>query len=812
MKVQTRVVIIGGGIFGASVAYHLAKAGCTDVVLVDKGELTSGTTFHSVGLVSQFRTSPSLMKVMNYTIKLFNNLKEEVGDALGWHTVGSLRLASSKERLRGLQREVSKARAIGINAEIVSPSEAREIAPFISDQGLYGAVWVPDDGHIDPSSITYELARQAKSLGVEVNTRVRVTDIGVSPAGQVTKVVTDHGEIRTECVVNAAGEWAPRIGAMVGVNIPMVPLMHQYLTTKPIQGHVLPRNTPVVRDPDRLFYCREDVGAFLIGAFETNPKAWSIQGVPWSFTQELLSAEWELFEPVMAMAIDRIPILAEAEVVELINGPDAFTPDGHYALGPIPGLKGFFVAAGGSINGIAGAGGVGKLLAEWILEGSTSIDTHEMNVRRFGPHLANLDYLTEHCREVYRYYYHIRFPNDENEWGRPLRTSPIYSRLKELGAVFGEKNGWERVNYFDPGRPWRQAGADQKRWGWGRPEFFDRVKEEVTAARKQVALLDMTSFGKIDVKGPGAMALLQRLAAGNVEKPVGGLTYTQFLNEKGGIESDVTICRMDHDRFRIVSGTAFVANDIGWIRMHKPEDGSVDVVDVTDLYGCLSLCGPEARRVLQSVTGDDVSNAGFPYMTARSIQIKGFPVWAQRISYTGELGWELYMPIADGPGVWDALMEAGRANGIRPIGYKALDSLRIEKGYLYWSGDITPEDNPLAAGLEFLVSFDKGDFIGRKALSEIRQSIPHTRLRALILDSNHRLCGGESVYSGDRLLDRIRSAAFGHTVGKDIGLVYLPMELGKPGTMLAVEIMGERLQAEVAALPIVDPKGERIRA
>ncbi|MGW8188179.1 MAG: NAD(P)/FAD-dependent oxidoreductase, partial [Desulfobacterales bacterium] len=306
MKDQTRVVIIGGGIFGASVAYHLAKAGCTDVVLVDKGELTSGTTFHSVGLVSQFRTSPSLMKVMNCTIKLFNRLKEEVGDALGWHTVGSLRLASSKERLNGLQREVSKARAIGINAEIVSSSEARKIAPFISDEGLYGAVWVPDDGHIDPSSITYELVRQARLLGVEVHTRVRVTDIGVSPAGQVTKVVTDHGEIRTECVVNAAGEWAPRIGAMVGVNIPMVPLMHQYLTTKPIPGHELPRNTPVVRDPDKLFYCREDVGSFLIGAFETNPKAWSVQGVPWSFTQELLKAEWELFEPVMTLAIGAV--------------------------------------------------------------------------------------------------------------------------------------------------------------------------------------------------------------------------------------------------------------------------------------------------------------------------------------------------------------------------------------------------------------------------------------------------------------------------------------------------------------------------
>jgi len=421
MRDQAQVVIIGGGIFGTSVAYHLAKSGCTDIVLLDKGELTSGTTFHSVGLVSQFRTSPSLMKVMNYTINLFNKLKDEVGDSLDWHTVGSLRLASSKDRLKALKREVSRAKAIGLNADIISPSETLRIAPYLSDESLYGAVYVPDDGHIDPSNITYELARQAKKMGAEICTKVRVTGIDLSSKGEVTHVNTDHGPIKTECVVNAAGEWAPRIGEMVGVNIPMVPLMHQYLTTKPIPGHELPRDTPVVRDPDNLFYAREDVGAFLVGGFETNPKEWSVEGVPWGFTQELLSAEWDLFESVMEGAIKRIPILAEAEAIELINGPDAFTPDGHYALGPVPGLRGFYVAAGGSINGIAGAGGVGKIIAEWIIEGAPSIDTHEMNVRRFGPHLKDLNYLTEHCRELYRYYYHLRYPNDENEWGRPLR-------------------------------------------------------------------------------------------------------------------------------------------------------------------------------------------------------------------------------------------------------------------------------------------------------------------------------------------------------------------------------------------------------
>jgi sarcosine dehydrogenase len=465
MKDQARVVIIGGGIFGTSIAYHLARAGCTDVVLLEKGELTSGTTFHSVGLVSQFRTSPALMKVMNYTINLYSELaRGEGGDSLGWHTVGSLRLASSKDRLKALQREVSRANAIGLTADIISPEDVLKRCPQLAPDSLYGAVYVPDDGHIDPSGITFEFARQARKMGVEINTRVLVTGINLSWAGEVTEVITDHGSIKTECVVNAAGQWAPRIGEMVGVHIPIVAMMNQYLTTRPIEGHELPTNTPVIRDPDRLFYCREDVGAYLIGGFETNPKAWSTEGVPWNFTQELLPGEWELFEGIMEGAMQRIPILNEAEAIELVNGPDAFTPDGYYAMGPVPGLKGFYVAAGGSDNGIAGGGGVGMLMAEWILEGETSIDTHEMNVRRFGPHLTDKTFRVEQCREVIRYYYHLRYPDDENEWGRPLRTSPLYDRLKELGAVFGLKNGWERVNYFDTGKTWRQAGADQKHW------------------------------------------------------------------------------------------------------------------------------------------------------------------------------------------------------------------------------------------------------------------------------------------------------------------------------------------------------------
>jgi 4-methylaminobutanoate oxidase (formaldehyde-forming) len=726
--------------------------------------------------------------------------------------VGSLRLASSKDRLKALQREVSRAKAIGLTADIISPEEVLERCPQLAADRLYGAVYVPDDGHIDPSGITFEFARQARKMGVEINTKVLVTGINVSPAGEVTEVITDHGNIKTECVVNAAGQWAPRIGEMVGVHIPIVAMMNQYLTTKPIEGHELPTNTPVIRDPDRLFYCREDVGSYLVGGFETNPKPWSTDGVPWDFTQELLPGEWEIFEGIMEGAMQRIPILNEAEAIELVNGPDAFTPDGYYAMGPVPGLKGFYVAAGGSDNGIAGGGGVGMLMAEWILEGETSIDTHEMNIRRFGPHLRDKTFRVEQCREVIRYYYHLRYPNDENEWGRPLRTSPLYDRLKELGAVFGLKNGWERVNYFDAGKTWRQAGADQKNWGWERPPYFDQVGTEVKAARERVALFDMTSFGKIRLRGPGALDLLQQLAANNLDKPVGSVTYTQFLNPKGGIESDVTVTRLKDDEFRIISGTSFVSNDFGWIQLHLPDDGSVEMEDETESLCCLTLWGPESRQVLGSVCENDLSNAAFPYMTAQSIVINNITVWAQRVSYVGELGWELYIQPGDAVAVMEALMDAGSQFGIQPAGYKALDALRIEKGYLYWSGDITPEDNPLAAGLGVFVDLSKPDFIGKEALAKIQKQGLSTRLTALTMDAGGNLYGGESVYANGQVIDRIRSGNYGYTIGQDIGLVYLPLELAKPGTELAVQVMGERVKATVADLPLVDPKGEKIRA
>jgi 4-methylaminobutanoate oxidase (formaldehyde-forming) len=832
---HARAVVIGGGITGCSIAYHLALLGWQDVVLLEKGELTSGTTFHSVGLVTQFRVSATVMQLQNYSIRLYNQFREEVGESLGWRKVGSLRLASSPDQLKNLQRNISRAKGLGLNVELIGPNDAQKIFPAMTTANLYGAVHIHDDGYLEPNGITQELARRAKQLGVAIHTGVRVTGITLSPKREVKTVHTTDGDIHTEVVVNAAGQWARRIGEFVGITLPILPVMHQYIITKPVPGHELPQNTPVLRDPDNLVYMREELRGLLVGGFESQPQVWSPEGAPWEFTHQLLQPNWELFEELMQGAIRRVPLLADAEITNMVNGPDAMTPDGQYCLGPVPGLRGFYVAAGMCLNGIAGAGGTGKLMAEWIVEGEPSLDVHELNVRRFGAHLGDVALLSDRVREHVKYYYRLRYPYDENEWGRPFRVSPLMPRLQALGAVFGEKNGWERVNYFDMGKPSRRAGAEQRHWGWGRPPYFELIGEEHCAARERVALFDMTSFNKIDVRGPGAFALLQWLADNDLDKPIGSVTYTQFLNRKGGIESDLTITRLADNYFRVTTGTAFGAQDMGWIVMHAPNDGSVEVKDVTTEWACLGLWGPRARDVLQAVITDgstpqttlsprsDVSNIGFPYMTAKHITIAGASVLALRVSYVGELGWEFYITPDNALKVWDVLMEAGKPHGIRPAGYKALESLRLEKGYRYWGVDITPADNPYESGQGFCVKLDKGngltsqntlspcDFQGRQALIEKRKKGLTQKLCVLMMAGDAVLYGGEAVYDGNHVVGRIRSGGYGYTIGKNIGFAYLPRELAKLGTPLHVEIFGEHVPAVVAPDPLYDPKGERMK-
>ena len=808
MRDRARAVIIGGGITGCSVAYHLARAGWSDLVLLDKGALTSGSTCHAAGLVTQFNPSPTMMRFRRYSIELYRELGV-------FESVGSVRIASSPESLAELQRGVSRARAIGLEVELASPADTLRLLPQASPESLYGSVYLPGDGNLDPHSATYALAGAARDMGAEIRTGERVTGIELGPQREVRAVLTDSGRIETEVVVNAAGMWAPQVAAMVGALLVSTPVEHQHIALAAVPGHELPHDLPCFRDPDYLVYGKSEAGGALFGGYEHDPAARWLDGVPWSHSERALPADEARFAPLMQGAAKRFPFLADAGVVKLVCHPDAMTPDGNPLVGEVPCVQGFYVAAGLSLNGFGGAGGIGKAVAELVTAGESELDLQSYRPWRFGAVHRDPVYAAENAREAYRYYYRLRYPLDSDVLGRPRRTSPLHERMQDAGAVFATKNGWERADYCEPGRPWRRAGEEQRGFGWAEPPYTTVLAAESEALRERVGLIDMTSFGKIAVEGPGAAALLERVCDAHVDRSPGSVVYTQFLNDRGGIVADVTVTRLDAQRFRVVTGAAAIDSDLGWLRLHIAEgDEVVELRDDTDARCVIGMWGPHARDVLQAVSEDDVSAAAFPFGRGRTISLGGAGVWAQRITYVGELGYELYMEPAWGGQVWDRLSAAGAAYRIRPVGYRVLDSLRMEKGYRAFGSDLTAGDTPDEAGLGFCVDLDrKGEFVGRAAVEAQRARGIERGLRTLLVGDGRYECvyGGEAVIADGSVVGRIRSAAYGYTVGHMIASAYLPQELA-PDTPLAVEALGARVPAEVAADVLYDTENVRVRS
>ena len=817
MAEHARVVVIGGGITGCSVAFHLAEAGWTDIVLVEKAGLTSGSTSQAAGLVTAFNPSSTMLAWRRYSIEMYGRLG--VFDA-----VGSVRLASSPEQLKELERTASRARGVGLEVGVISADEARRLMPAISPDSLYGAVYLPGDGYLDPHTATYAVADAARKLGVTIRQNARVTGFELGPRGEIRRVLLEGGEdeggssIETELVVNAAGMWAPRVAEMVGAFIPSTPVDHQHVALKAVAGHELPNDMPCFRDPDNLVYGKAEHGGMLFGGYEAEPHARWETGVPWEHAATSLPPDWERFQPLMEGAIRRFPFLADAEAVRLVCHPDAMTPDSNPLIGPMPGVRGFWVAAGLSLNGFGGGGGIGRAVAGWITAGDPGVDIAPYRAWRFADTYKDPAWTSGLARETYADYYRLRFPYDADLAGRPRRLSALHERLEAAGAVFGTKAGWERADLHRPGQPWVRNGRAPRDHGWDRPDWFERVGEEHRAVRERVGIIDLTSFGKIDVAGPGALALLQRACANDVDKPIGSTIYGQFLDASGGMVADITATRLSNDHYRVVTGSGYLAADLGWLVARAADDpaiADVQIRDATDDWAVMGLWGPRARDVLRGATSNPVDDVAIPIRQVRAIRIGEAKVLATRLSYAGELGWELTVLPGQAAQVWDSLLIAGAAHGLETIGYRALDSLRLEKGYRYFGAELTPRETPFEAGLDRFVRLGKGDFVGRDALLARLNADPDgpsRRLRTVLVggDDWAPIYGGEAVRIDGKVVGRLRSAAFGYTVGRTIGTTYLPSGVAE-GTPIEVDVFADRFAGEVAADVLVDPAGDRMR-
>ena len=805
-----RVVVIGGGVVGCSVAYHLTKAGWRDVVLVEQGRLTCGTTWHAAGLVGQLRTHLSLTRLVQDSAALYATLEAETGQATGWKQCGSVLVARTPERMALFRRIAASAAVQGVACEVLSPREAGERYPVMRTDDLVGGLWLPLDAKVNPADVTQALARGARMGGTRIFERTRVTAIRTE-RGRATGVATDKGDIAAEVVVNCAGQWARQVGRMCGVTVPLHSAEHMYVVTGRIDG-VTP-DLPVLRDPDGYIYVKEEVGGLLVGGFEPTAKPWAMDGIPEDFEFGMLPDDWDQFQILMENALVRLPGLETAEIKTFMNGPESFTPDNNFIMGEAPELRSFFVAAGFNSIGIASGGGAGKALAEWIVAGEPPRDLWPVDIRRFARFHGNDAVLHDRVKEVLGLHYMMPWPNRELASARGLRRSPLYDRLEARHALFGAKMGWERPNFFAP-----TAAEARLDYSFERQSWFPFAAAEHRAARTGVAVFDLTSFSKFLLQGRDAEAALQRLCANDVAVPVGTTVYTGLFNARGGYESDLTVARLGADRYLIVTGTAQAVRDADWITRHLPDDAHAVLTDVTSAYAVLAICGPRSRDLLRRSTRAPLDDAAFPFGAIREISLGHATVWASRRTYVGELGYELYVPTEFAAGVYDTLMAAGQGPGLVDGGYYALESLRLEKGYRAWGRELTPDVTPYEAGLGFAVKLDKGDFIGRAALLAAKRTPPRRRVLSFvaIAPDGPLAHGGELVLRDGRPAGEITSAAYGHTLGAAVALGLVDtggavVDAAWLAADFAFDIAGARVPVRASLAAPYDPNGARVR-
>ncbi len=810
LPTQAQVVVVGGGIIGCSTAFHLVRAGFTDVLLIEQHTLTSGSTWHAAGLVGQLRSQAGITQLLGNSIALYNSLEKETGLATGWKMNGGLRLACNPQRMIEIERQATTARSFGLDMHVVSPQQARDLWPLMDVTDVLGAAFLPTDGQANPADIANALARGAREKGATIVENCRVTGVRIDH-GRVSGVVTEQGVVTCEVLVNCAGLWARDFGRLAGVNVPLVAVEHQYMVTEPIEG--VTAGLPTLRDPDRLTYYKEEVGGLVMGGYESNPRAWASDGIPEGFTFSLLDSDWNHFESLMELALPRVPALATAGVKQLLNGPESFTPDGNFILGEAPEVGGYYVGAGFNAFGIASAGGAGQALAQWIAGGEPPYDLWAVDIRRFGAPHQDGRWVRERSMELYGKHYSIAWPFEEHDSARPVRRSPLYDVLKSRGGVFGEKLGWERPNWF------AAAGDEARdRYSYNRQNWFSAVGREHVAVRTTAGLFDQSSFAKFLLVGKDAAEVLSYIAANRVDHAPGRVVYTQLLNSRGGIECDLTAARLHDDEFYIVTGTGFATHDFHWIKRNLPNGKDVSLVDVTSAWSTLSLMGPHSRDILKRVCDEDVSDVSLPFAHWRTLQIAGVSVRALRITYVGELGFELHVPTDAALSVFYALDAAGKPFNLTLAGYRAIESLRLEKGYRAWGTDLTPDHTPLEAGLAWAVKLNNGgDFLGRDALLQASTEPQKKRFVGFSVDGNVILLGRETIFRNGERVGWLSSGGYGYTVERSIGYGYVRNASGISDDWIVnadyeLEVATKRVPCELFEKPLYDPDSRRVRA